>query len=349
MTIPTEAKVFRRTHGDLPRTVTQVTEPVPAPGDLGTHDVLIKIHAVSLNFRDVAMLNGRYPAEVEDEGIPCSDCAAEVVAIGSSVGDFAIGDMVAPIFDIEDFTGLEDDNCALGGSTAGVLREYAVYEDKLLVHLPKHLSWEEAATLTCAGVTAWTSLDGLETRRKDPVALMQGTGGVSLFAILLCIANGWKAIVTSSSDEKLEAIKKLGSDVHGINYKTTLSQKEDILRITNGKGVDFVINNTGPSSIPEDISFLRARHGTISLVGFLAGLGQGWEPSALMVLLGKQAKVQGIVVGSKLDYQRMNRFIEEKNMSLTPLIDKVFAFDDSAAAFDYLYSGQHTGKVIIKI
>lgn len=145
MTIPTEAKVFRRTHGDLPRTVTQVTEPVPAPGDLGTHDVLIKIHAVSLNFRDVAMLNGRYPAEVEDEGIPCSDCAAEVVAIGSSVGDFAIGDMVAPIFDIEDFTGLEDDNCALGGSTAGVLREYAVYEDKLLVHLPKHLSWEEVS------------------------------------------------------------------------------------------------------------------------------------------------------------------------------------------------------------
>ncbi|KAL9947565.1 hypothetical protein ACHAP6_007709 [Verticillium nonalfalfae] len=320
MTIPTEAKVFRRTHGDLPRTVTQVTEPVPTPGDLGAHDVLVKIHAVSLNFRDVAMLNGRYPVEVEDEGIPCSDCAAEVVAIGSSVGDFAIGDKVAPIFDINNFTGLEEDeNCALGGSTAGVLREYAVYEDRVLVHLPKHLSWEEAATLTCAGVTAWSSLNGLETSRKDPVALMQGTGGVSLFALLLCIANGWKAIVTSSSDEKLEAIKKMGSDVHGINYKTTSSQKEEILRITNGKGVDVVVNNTG------------------------------WEPSALLALMGKLAKVQGIGVGSKLDYQRMNRFIEENNMSLTPIIDKVFTFEESAAAFDYLYSGQHAGKVVIKI
>ncbi|KAM0602345.1 hypothetical protein ACHAP1_007789 [Verticillium nonalfalfae] len=323
MTIPTEAKVFRRTHGDLPRTVTQVTEPVPTPGDLGAHDVLVKIHAVSLNFRDVAMLNGRYPVEVEDEGIPCSDCAAEVVAIGSSVGDFAIGDKVAPIFDINNFTGLEEDeNCALGGSTAGVLREYAVYEDRVLVHLPKHLSWEEAATLTCAGVTAWSSLNGLETSRKDPVALMQGTGGVSLFALLLCIANGWKAIVTSSSDEKLEAIKKMGSDVHGINYKTTSSQKEEILRITNGKGVDVVVNNTGPSSIPDDISSYDRK-----VAPSLSGIG----------------------VGSKLDYQRMNRFIEENNMSLTPIIDKVFTFEESAAAFDYLYSGQHAGKVVIKI
>ncbi|KAM0282129.1 hypothetical protein ACHAQH_003169 [Verticillium albo-atrum] len=350
MSLPTKAQVFRRTHGDLPRTVQQASEPVPAPGDLGARDVLIKIHTVSLNFRDVAMLNGRYPVEVEDRGIPCSDCAAEVVAVGSAVEDFAVGDKVAPIFDTANFTGLEEEpNCALGGSSAGVLREYAVYEDKLLVQLPKHLSWEEAATLTCAGLTAWTSLNGLETERKDPSALMQGTGGVSLFALMLCIANGWKAIVTSSSDEKLEAIKKLGPDVHGVNYKTTSSQKEDILRITNGKGVDVVVNNTGASSIPEDIDFLRQRGGTISLVGFLDGIGQGWEPSALMALMGKVAKVQGIAVGSKLDYQRMNKFIEEKKLSLTPIIDKVFPFEESAAAFDYLYSGKHAGKVVIKI
>lgn len=109
---------------------------------------------------------------------------------------------------------------------------------------------------------------------------------------MLCIANGWKIIVTSSSDEKLDAIKKLGPNVHGINYKTTSSQKEEVLRLTDGKGVDFVINNTGPSSIPEDIDLLRQKGGTISLVGFLDGFGSGWEPSALLALLGKSAKLQ---------------------------------------------------------
>lgn len=350
MSLPAKAQVFRRTEGDLPRTIKSALEPVPAPNDLGARDVLIKIRAVSLNFRDVGMLNGRYPAEVEDKGIPCSDCAAEVVAVGSAVESFIVGDMVSPIFDLSNFTGLEEEpSNALGGTTAGVLREYAVFEDKLLVHLPKHLSWEEGATLSCAGLTAWTSLNGFQTKRKDPAVLVQGTGGVSLFALMLCIAKGWKVIVTSSSDEKLEAIKKLGPDIHGINYKTTSSQKEDVLQITDGKGVDVVINNTGPSSIPDDIELLRQRGGTISLVGFLDGYGSGWEPSALLGLMGKTAKIQGIATGSKLEYESMNKFIEEKQMSLTPIIDKVFSFEESEAAFHYLYSGKHSGKVVIKI
>ncbi|KAM0323348.1 hypothetical protein ACHAQA_008941 [Verticillium albo-atrum] len=345
-----KAQVFRRTDGDLPRTIKSALEPVPVPSDLGARDVLIKIHAVSLNFRDVGMLNGRYPAEVEDKGIPCSDCAAEVVAVGSVVQGFTIGDMVAPIFDVNNFTGLEEEpSNALGGTTDGVLREYAVFEAKLLIHLPKHLSWEECATLSCAGLTTWTSLNGLQTKRKDPAILVQGTGGVSMFALMLCIAKGWKVIVTSSSDEKLEAIQRLGLDVHGINYKTTLSQKEDVLRITDGKGVDVVINNTGPSSIPDEIDFLRQRGGTISLVGFLDGYGRGWEPSALLGLMGKTAKIQGIATGSKLEYESMNRFIEETQMSLTPIIDKIFPFEESEAAFNYLYSGKHSGKVVIKI
>lgn len=144
MSIPRTSKAFRRTEGDLPRTIEQTTESVPTVDELGPLDVLIKVHAVSLNFRDVAMLNGRYPVSVEDRGIPCSDCAAEVVAIGTSVRSFALGDKVSPIFDITNLSGLEDEpNCALGGSVAGVLREYAVFEERLLVKLPEHLTWEE--------------------------------------------------------------------------------------------------------------------------------------------------------------------------------------------------------------
>jgi NADPH:quinone reductase-like Zn-dependent oxidoreductase len=142
MSLPETYRAFRRTTGDLPRTIELSTEKVPR--ELGLNDVFIKIHAVSLNFRDVAMLNGLYPVEVEERGIPCSDAAAEVVAIGSAVKHFSIGDHVSVIFDLTNMTGYEDElPCALGGNTAGVLREYAIYQDKHLVQLPKYIPWEE--------------------------------------------------------------------------------------------------------------------------------------------------------------------------------------------------------------
>ncbi|KAK4170637.1 chaperonin 10-like protein, partial [Triangularia setosa] len=173
MPIPETYKAFRRTTGDLPRTIVPSTEPMVQ--ELAPHDVLLKIHAVSLNFRDVGMLNGRYPVDVIERGIPCSDAAAEVAAIGSAVKDFAIGDHVSVNFDL------------------GHL--YAVFEDKELVQLPKHLSWEEASTIACAGVTAWTALDNLKAPNPRS-ALLQGTGGVSLFALLICLAAGIKPIIT---------------------------------------------------------------------------------------------------------------------------------------------------------
>lgn len=142
MPLPETYRSFRRTTGDLPRTIELSTEHVPT--ELGPNDVLIKIHAVSLNFRDVAMLNGRYPVEVEEQGIPCSDAAAEVVAIGSAVKELSTGDHVSVIFDLNNLTGSDDEShCSLGGDTAGVLREYAIYQDKHLVQLPKYLPWEE--------------------------------------------------------------------------------------------------------------------------------------------------------------------------------------------------------------
>jgi NADPH:quinone reductase-like Zn-dependent oxidoreductase len=147
MALPKECRVFRRTTGPLPNTITASTEPLPS--SLSAHEVLIQIHAVSLNYRDAAMLQGAYPVPVQDQGIPASDCAASVVAVGSEVKDFREGDYVAPIFNLGNVTGVEDEgNAALGGDAAGVLREYAVYEEKVLVKLPKHLSWEEVSMLS---------------------------------------------------------------------------------------------------------------------------------------------------------------------------------------------------------
>ncbi|KAK4034451.1 hypothetical protein C8A01DRAFT_49161 [Parachaetomium inaequale] len=347
MPIPETYKAFRRTTGELPRTVSPSTEQLPR--ELGPHDVLLKIHAVSLNFRDVAMLNGRYPVEVIERGVPASDAAAEVAAVGSAVKDFALGDHVSVIFDLGNVTDCSDEPArALGGDVDGVLREYAIFEDKYIVPLPKHLSWEEAATITCAGVTAWTALDNLKAAQPRS-ALFQGTGGVSLFALLICLAAGIRPIITSSSDKKLEDVRKLGADVRTINYRAVSDQASEVKRLTDGKGVDFVVNNTGPGSIPEDISFLRQRGGLVSLVGFLAGTNGDWQPSAIMGLMGKGAKLKGIGVGSKEDYVELNGFLEEKKVSLAPLVDRVFKFDESPAAFDYLYSGSHIGKVIIKV
>ncbi|KAK4172709.1 putative alcohol dehydrogenase [Triangularia setosa] len=347
MTIPETYRAFRRTTGDLPRTIVPSTEQLPR--ELGPHDVLLKIHAVSLNFRDVAMLHGRYPVDVIERGIPCSDAAAEVASIGSAVKNFTIGDHVSVHFDLGHLVACDDEpGRALGGEVDGVLREYAVFEDKYIVHLPKHLSWEEASTIACAGVTAWTAFDNLKAA-KPRSALLQGTGGVSLFALLICLAAGIRPIITSSSDKKLEDIRRLGSDVHTINYKTVSDQASEVKWLTDGKGVDFVINNTGPASLPEDISFLRQRGGVVSLVGFLAGVNGDWQPSAIMALMAKSAKLKGISVGSKEDFEELNRFLAEKKVSLAPLVDKVFTFDESPTAFDYLYSGSHVGKVIIKV
>ncbi|KAL2145074.1 hypothetical protein VTI28DRAFT_7953 [Corynascus sepedonium] len=355
MSLPKTYRAFRRTTGDLPRTISPSTEQLPQ--QLGPKEVLIKIHAVSLNFRDVAMLNGRYPIDVQERGIPCSDAAAEVAAVGAAVTQFAVGDHVSAIFDLSNLTGCEDEPPKeLGGELSGVLREYAVYEETQLVSLPNHLSWEEAATIPCAGVTAWTALDNLKGPggKKPRSVLLQGTGGVSMFALVLCVAAGVQPIITSSSDKKLADISRLGSSevaIGTINYKTFQNDQlaDEVRRLTGGRGVDVVVNNTGPASIPQDISFLRERGGLVSLVGFLDGFSGEWQPAALMTLIMKFSRLKGIHVGSRLDFLELNRFLEEKQVSLAPLVDRVFSFEESPAAFEYLYSGNHVGKVVIKV
>ncbi|KAJ3549422.1 hypothetical protein NM208_g527 [Fusarium decemcellulare] len=348
MSWPKTYSAFKRSGGALPQTLQASEESLPT--ELGAHDVLVKIHAVSLNFRDAGILHGRYPIPVQDGGIPCSDCAAEVIGKGSSVQGFEIGDRVAAIPDYGNLTG-RDTTPMTGPGTdqAGVLRTYAVFEDNLLVHLPKHLSWEEGASLACAGVTAWTSLDSVSSVPPGASALFQGTGGVSMCALLMCLGAGIQPIITSSSDDKLKAIQALDSRIKTINYKTHPNQAAEVKRITNGRGVDFVINNTGPASIINDIELLCPRGGIIAMVGFLDGFKAEWDPSAIMGLMSKHARLQGIAMGSKRDFQEMNRFLEDKKIHLTPIIDRVFPFEETKVAFEYLYAGKHTGKVVIKM
>ncbi|KAH7419598.1 hypothetical protein BKA64DRAFT_716052 [Cadophora sp. MPI-SDFR-AT-0126] len=345
--LPKSYKAFRRTVGTTPTTLEQVIEEIPET--LGPSDVFIKIHAVSLNYRDVAMMHGKYPVEVIDHGVPASDCAAEVVKVGSEVQDFKVGDRVAPIFDNNNLDGTEDGSKVLGGDIDGVLREYAVFDRSVLFHLPKHLSWEESSTITCAGVTAWNAL---AMPRNKGTALLQGTGGVSSFALLICLAVGIKPIMTSSSDKKLDLAKSAGNpgEVETINYRAHPKWEEEALKLTNGRGVDVVVDNVGPTQAAQSLAAL-ARRGVLSLVGFLGGFDLDQIPDLFTPTLTKSLTVKGIAVGSKKDHQDLCDFLEAKKVSLKGIVDPgVFSFEDSQAAFDTLYDGtKHQGKIVIRL
>ncbi|KAK3358845.1 alcohol dehydrogenase [Lasiosphaeria hispida] len=358
--IPPTSKAIRRAPITSPPSLTsplqlvQTTEPTLPPSGLGPHDVLLRIRAVSLNYRDVLMLRGGYPGGVVAEGVPGSDCAGEVVAVGAAVTRFAVGDRASPNLDLANVDGeiAEGGHVGLGGDVDGVLREWGVWGEGVLVQVPGYLSWEEASTIACAGVTAWNAVNAPGSLGKGKSVLIQGTGGVSMFALLIALAGGFKPIITSSSDEKLETIRKSVGvpDLLGYNYRTTPDQAAEVKRLTNGKGVDIIVNNNGPAGIPADLESLAPYYGTISVVGFLAGMTADWNPGLLLGLIGKTAKIQGITCGSRVDYEALNQFFEEKKVSLKPLVDnRIFDFDDSQAAFDYLWSGKHVGKVVIRI
>ncbi|KAJ5151411.1 uncharacterized protein N7482_010663 [Penicillium canariense] len=346
MSNPQPYKAFRRASGSVPHTLELVTETTPS--SLGPEEVLIRIHAVSLNFRDVAMTNGEYPLPVKERGVPTSDCAAEVVAVGSTVKDFRPGDHVQPLSDLKAMIGNEQETATLGGDVDGVLRQFAVFDHKVLVHLPEHLSWEEASCIPIAGVTAWTAL---EMPRSSGTALLQGTGGVSMFALLICLGAGIRPIITSSSDMKLEtakAVDKPGA-VDVINYRTHPNWDEEARRLTNGRGVDVVIENVGMTTVTKSLASL-ARRGTVSLVGFLGGFKVDQFPDTITPVLLKSATLRGIATGSKTDHQNLCNFLKEKKISLKPIVDRVtFSFEESQAAFDYLYAAKHMGKVVIKL
>lgn len=293
MSLPSTNRTYRRTADG--KSIELLEEPLNQK--LGPNEALIKVHAVSLNFRDIAMISDRYPVEVIKQGVPCSDAAATVVAVGSDVSKVKIGDYVTPSFQTNYITGTERHNSlsALGGDVDGVLREYAVFNADILTKLPEHLSHEEAATIACAGVTAWTALD-MGRSLKAESALMQGAGGVSMFALILCLAAGIKPIITSSSDDKLKEIKKLSAEdnpIIGINYSTHPDWDVEATRLTDGLGVDVVVNNIGSTAMEKSINALVSRGGTVSLVGFLGGMPDQSEVfDCVIPVMKKKAKVQ---------------------------------------------------------
>lgn len=309
--------------------------------------ILVRVQAASLNYRDLAIARGQYfGGPVANSTIPLSDGAGEVTAVGAGVSRFKVGDRVCGTFFRGWIDGRPPDGprAALGAPPAdGVLAEYAVFDEQDAVSIPTHLSPEAAATLPCAGVTAWHGL--VENGRVTPgdSVLVIGTGGVSIFALQFARLAGARVIAISSSDAKLERAKKLGAEA-GINYNTTPEWETEVLRLTNGRGVDHVIEVGGVGTLGRSMAAVAAG-GRIQLIGVLTGHGS--PPPSPYALMLKQSSIQGVFVGSRGHFERMNAAIASAR--LEPVVDRVFGFDDAAAAYQHLETGAHFGKVVIRI
>lgn len=316
--------------------------PEPKPG---RGQVLVRIHAASLNFRDLLIVNGLYPFAVNYGAlVPLSDGAGEIVAVGPEVRRFKGGERVAGIF-AQSWLGGEQVSDAwhtsLGGAIDGVLADYQVFDEDGLVTLPDHLSYEGAASLPCAAVTAWNSLYGLKPLRAGQTVLTLGTGGVSIFAIQLARAAGARVIATSSSDDKLEKTRALGAH-ETINYRTHPKWEKEVLRLTDGVGVDHVVEIGGTGTLQRSIASTKAG-GHIGLIGLLA---QGTAIDPLAILAGSNI-LRGVMVGSREMFEAMNQVIALHKIQ--PVIDRTFGFDEAKAALGYLAQGSHVGKVVIRL
>lgn len=322
-----------------------VERPAPEPG-LG--QVLVRIHAISFNFRDLMMVKGLYNPKLKFPRIPCSDGAGEVVSTGAGVAQWKPGDRVAGIFMqnwIDGPATPEKIKGALGGDIDGTLAEYIVLNEKGLVEIPEHLSFQEAATLPCAAVTAWNALASSDVRPGATV-LIQGTGGVSLFALQFARLKGARVLGISSSDEKLERVKDLGLDA-GANYHTTPEWDRWALDET-GDGVDLVVEVGGVGTLPRSLRALKMG-GAIAQVGVLTGPGSGSAPLeavAIPAILHKQARIRGIYVGSRQDFMEMNKAIALA--TLRP-VGEDFPWTHAREVLARMESGSHFGKLVMTV
>jgi NADPH:quinone reductase-like Zn-dependent oxidoreductase len=314
--------------------------PQPARGE-----VLVKFHAVSLNYRELLFAWGLYNPNPNLPAVPCSDGAGEVVALGEGVTRWKVGDRVCPIFMQGWIDGELDSSKGRtslgGGDIDGTLREFGAFHEDGLVHIPEALSYEEAATLPCAAVTAWNALVHVSAVKAGDAVLLLGTGGVSIFALQIAKMHGARVIITSSSDEKLAHARNLGAD-ETINYKTTPEWDAEVLRLTGGKGVDHVVEVGGAGTLPRSINAARYG-GTISVIGVLSQ-GEGVNPISILM---KGLRVQGIFVGSRKMFEELNRAVTCNQ--LKPVIDRTFAFNEAPEALAYMESGSHFGKIVIRV
>ncbi|MBC7925663.1 MAG: NAD(P)-dependent alcohol dehydrogenase [Bryobacteraceae bacterium] len=318
------------------------TKPVPEPH---TGEVRVRIHAASLNFRDLLIARGLYPSTRSGPIVPVSDGAGVVDRVGGGVTQFQPGDRVVVSYMRDWISGPVNDTygaTAHGGELDGMLTEYIVLPEHSLVPIPASLSFEEAAALPCAGITAWNSLIEAGQLKAGETVLIQGSGGVSVFALQIAILKGARVIATSSSDAKLARFKELGAEF-GINYKTTPDWSAAVLDYTNGSGVDHVVDVGGPDTFSQSLRALRTG-GTLAVVGVLSGVETSLN---LLPLLMKQLRLNGIYVGSR---QMLSDLIAALDGGgVKPVIDSTFPLSEIARAYRHLASGQHFGKVVIQI
>ncbi|HEY5705183.1 MAG TPA: NAD(P)-dependent alcohol dehydrogenase [Terrimicrobiaceae bacterium] len=319
--------------------LTDSPEPEPGP-----HEVVVKFHAASLNYRDLLFAWGSYNPNPKLPAVPFSDGAGEVVATGKEVSRWKIGDRVCPIFMQGWINGPCDAAKAAtslggGGKHAGVLREVGAFHEEGLVRIPDELSFEQAATLPCAAVTAWNALVRVGKMKAGDTVLTLGTGGVSLFALQFARMHGGRVIATSSSDTKLARIRELGA-CETINYKTAPDWDAEVRRLTRGVGVDHVVEVGGAGTLPKSVNAARIE-GSVAVIGVLTR-GEGLDPIKVLM---KGLHVHGIFVGSREMFEEMNRAIAANG--LLPVIDKTFPFEKAREALEYLSTGAHFGKIVI--
>ncbi|KZT54064.1 NAD(P)-binding protein [Calocera cornea HHB12733] len=357
--LPSTAKEYRLPTFESIDSLTLGDAPVPQPGH---GEVLLRLHAgppvpstytsftnppvVSLNYRDLKIALNEYPLPLGKNIVPVSDAAGEIVATGDGCKRFTVGDRVMPNFTRDHITGGPTSAALLtahGGAVDGFLRQYAVVPEYCLVRMPEGWSYEEGASLPCAAVTAYNALMGLIPMKGGDTVLIQGTGGVSIFGLQIAVASGARVIITSSSDAKLELAKKLGAH-HLINYRTHPDWEQEVLALTNGEGVDHIVEVGGQGTLAKSFACIKFQ-GVISSIGFVAS--EGNPGNVAMLALGRGVIFRGILIGSREQFEAMCKLFEVTGVR--PVVDKVFGFEEAKEAYRYLESQKHVGKVVIKI
>lgn len=321
--------------------LTETEKPVPGPGE-----VLVEFYAFSLNYRDLLVVRGEYNPRARFPLVPLSDGAGVIAAVGEGVTKWKIGDRVCPNFAqgwIEGETSAEKAKSALGagGAVSGIAAEFAKFNEQGVVRIPEHLSFEEAATLPCAAVTAWDALAVSGKLKAGETVLILGTGGVSIFALQFAKLFGAKVIATSGSDEKLERVRKLGAD-ETINYRTREDWDRAVFELTGKRGVDHVVEVGGAGTLAKSLRAVR-HAGHVAVIGVLSK-GDDFDPTPVLM---KGIRMQGIFVGSREMFEEMNLTIEENNFR--PVIDRVFEFDELCEALRYMETGAHFGKIVVTL